>query len=159
MSFCVCVEHSVVSDSLRPYGLWPARLLGLWDFPGKNTRVGCHALLQGVFPTQGSNLGLWHRKQLLYHLSRCHRGSREFLALDDILSSGCTSLLTHSLPEGHLSCFQVLAIGNKAAIKARAQGSAWTHFQLLWANTKGYAHWIIRLRVLLRGALPWRSSG
>ena len=33
-----------------------ARLLCLWDFLGKNTRVGCHAFLQGVFPTQGSNL-------------------------------------------------------------------------------------------------------
>ena len=33
----------------------PARLLCPWDFPGKNTQVGCHALLQGVFPTQGSN--------------------------------------------------------------------------------------------------------
>ena len=33
----------------------PARLLCPWDFPGKNTRVGCHFLLQGIFPTQGSN--------------------------------------------------------------------------------------------------------
>ena len=29
-------------------------LLGPWDFPGKNTGVGCHSLLQGIFPTQGS---------------------------------------------------------------------------------------------------------
>ena len=36
----------------------PARLLCPWDFPGKNTVVGCHFLLQGVFPTQGLNLGL-----------------------------------------------------------------------------------------------------
>ena len=34
----------------------PTRLLCLWDFPGKNTEVGCHFLLQGTFPTQGSNL-------------------------------------------------------------------------------------------------------
>ena len=36
-------------------GLWPARLLCPWDSPGKNTGVGCRALLQGIFPTQGSN--------------------------------------------------------------------------------------------------------
>ena len=41
---------SVVSDSLRPHGLQPAR-----DSPGKNAGVDCHALLQGIFPTQGSS--------------------------------------------------------------------------------------------------------
>ena len=41
-------------DSLQPCGLY-ARLLCPWDSPGKNTEVGCHALLQGIFPTQGSN--------------------------------------------------------------------------------------------------------
>ena len=34
-----CVSHSVVSASLQPHGLWPARLLHPWDFPGKNTLV------------------------------------------------------------------------------------------------------------------------
>ena len=38
----------------QPYGLKPARLFCSWDSPGKNTRVGCHALLQGIFLTQGS---------------------------------------------------------------------------------------------------------
>ena len=36
--------------------LWSARLLRPWDSPGKNTGVGCHSLLQGIFPIQGSNL-------------------------------------------------------------------------------------------------------
>ena len=36
----------------------PARLLCPWDSPGKNVGVGCHALLQGIFPTQGLNLHL-----------------------------------------------------------------------------------------------------
>ena len=40
-----------------------------WDSPGKNTGVGCHALLQGIFPTQGSNSGLSNCKWILYHLS------------------------------------------------------------------------------------------
>ena len=39
------------------------------DSPGKNTGVGCHALPQGIFPTQGSNPGLPHCRQILYHLS------------------------------------------------------------------------------------------
>ena len=38
-------------------------------FPGKNTGVGSHSLLQGILPTQGSNPGLLHCKQILYHLS------------------------------------------------------------------------------------------
>ena len=37
--------------------------------PGKNTGMGCHFLLQGIFPTQGLNLGLLHCWQMLYHLS------------------------------------------------------------------------------------------
>ena len=38
-------------------------------FPGKSTGVGCHFLLQGIIPTQGSNLGLLHCRQMLYHLN------------------------------------------------------------------------------------------
>ena len=48
---------------------WPTRLLCPWDSPG----VGCHTLLQGIFPTQGSNSGLLHCRQMLYHLS--HQGN------------------------------------------------------------------------------------
>ena len=43
------------------------------DSPGKNTGVGCHALLQGIFPTQGLNSSLPHCRQMLYRLS--HQGS------------------------------------------------------------------------------------
>ena len=43
---------SVVSNSLRPHGLQPTRLLHPWDFPVKNTGVGCHSLLQGIFLSQ-----------------------------------------------------------------------------------------------------------
>ena len=48
----------------------PARLLCLWDFPGKNTGVGCRFLLQGLFLAQGSNPSLLHYRRILYHLSR-----------------------------------------------------------------------------------------
>ena len=54
-------------------GLEPARLLCPWDSPGKNTEGGCHALLQGIFPTQGLNPGLPHCRRILYCLS--HQGS------------------------------------------------------------------------------------
>ena len=47
------------------------------DSPAKNTGVGCHALLQGIFPTQGSNQGLPHYRQILHHLS--HQGSPRIL--------------------------------------------------------------------------------
>ena len=86
-SSCSC---SVVSDSLRPRGLSPTRLLCPWGSPGKSTGVGCHFLLQGNFPTQGSNSSLlrllhWQasshiswpktkiRKTLSYHLTLSER--------------------------------------------------------------------------------------
>ena len=62
-----------MSNSLWPHGLQATRLLCPWDSPCRNTGVGCHALLQGFFPTQGSNPGLWHCRWILSHLS--HQGS------------------------------------------------------------------------------------
>ena len=52
------VRSSGVSDSFQPHRLWPTKLLCPWNSPGKNTGIGCHALLQGIFLTQGSNLCL-----------------------------------------------------------------------------------------------------
>ena len=67
------LSYSVVSDSLWPHGLSPARLLYPWNFPGKNTGVGCHSLLHGIYRAQGLNLGFLHCRRILYHLS--HQGS------------------------------------------------------------------------------------
>ena len=58
---------------LQPHGLWPTWLLCPWDFPGKNTGVGCHFLLQGIFLTQGLNPHLLHCKRILNPLN--HWGS------------------------------------------------------------------------------------
>ena len=66
------VSLSRVSDFLRPHGLEPTRLLYPWDSPGKKTGVGSHSLIQGTLPTQGSNPGLLHCRQILYCLS-CQR--------------------------------------------------------------------------------------
>ena len=71
--YSIQFSRSVVSDSLRPHGLSPIRLLRPWDFPGKSAGVDCHFLLQGIFPTQESNPGPPHCRQTLYHLS--HQGS------------------------------------------------------------------------------------
>ena len=62
-------RRSVVSKSLQPHGLYATRLLCPWNFPGKSTGVGCHFLLQDIFPTQGLNPGLPHCRQTFYHLS------------------------------------------------------------------------------------------
>ena len=48
-----------------------------WNFPGQNTGMGTHSLLQGIFPTQGSNPGLPHCRKTLYRLS--HQGSPRIL--------------------------------------------------------------------------------
>ena len=68
----ICSVTSVVSDSVRPHGLQPSRLLCPWDSPGKNTGVGCHALLQGIFLTQESNSCLFScsGKWVLYTSTR-----------------------------------------------------------------------------------------
>ena len=64
---------SVVSDSMRPCGMQPTRLLCSWNSPGKNTGVGSHSLHQGTFLTQGANLSLLQCSQIFYHL--IHQGS------------------------------------------------------------------------------------
>ena len=63
---CYCsLLHCV--QLLWPHGLYPTRLLCPWDFPGKNTGVGCHFLLQGIFLIQGSNLPLLCCRWILHH--------------------------------------------------------------------------------------------
>ena len=60
------LSHEVLSDSLRPHGLQPARLLCPRHFPGKNTGVGCHFLLQGIFLAQGLTLRLLLGRKILF---------------------------------------------------------------------------------------------
>ena len=61
------LSSSVVTVSLRPHGLCsPPGPSVHEDSPGKNTGVGCHALLQGIFLTEGLNPGLPHCRQILY---------------------------------------------------------------------------------------------
>ena len=79
-----CIEHKialvfyrkvkvkVASDFSCPRGLYSP-----WNSPGQNTGVGCQSLLQGIFPTQGSNPGFSHYRWILYQLS--HKGSPRIL--------------------------------------------------------------------------------
>ena len=61
---CESENRSVMSDFLWPHGLYSP-----WTSLGQNTGVGSLSLLQGIFPTQGSNPGLPHCRQVLYQLS------------------------------------------------------------------------------------------
>ena len=63
---------SLVSDSLQPHGVYSP-----WNSPGQNTGVGSLSFLQGIFPTQGSNLGLPRCRRILCQLS--HKGSPRIL--------------------------------------------------------------------------------
>ena len=59
----------IIHGFVGPHGLQPTRVLCPWDSPGKNTGVGCHALLQEIFLTKGWNPGLPHSRWILYRLS------------------------------------------------------------------------------------------
>ena len=85
-------SHSVVSDSLRPHGLYSP-----WNSPGQNTGVGSLSLLQGIFPTQGSNPGLPHYRRFTSWATRearvPHELSRNF---KNIIILKCCLLLFHN---------------------------------------------------------------
>ena len=71
-----------VLNHVRFQRLQPIRLLCPWDFPCKNTGMGCHFLFQGIFPTQGLNphiLCLLHCRQIFYRWATCevHKAHRE----------------------------------------------------------------------------------
>ena len=96
---------SVVSDSLQLYGLQPSRLLCPWDSPGKNTRGYSHFLLQGIFPTQGSNLHLfclWAANSLTVRSQPLGGGEG--------VVQGIIRGIKMPLVAGDLSCFQHLKV-------------------------------------------------
>ena len=69
---CVCVCTQSCPTLCNPLDCSPARFLCPWNFPGKNTGVGCHFLLQRILLIQRSNpclLCLLHYRQILYHWS------------------------------------------------------------------------------------------
>ena len=85
-----CQSSSHVLTLLQLHGPEPASLPCPWDSPGKNTGVGCHSLLQGIFPTQGSNLGLLHCRKILSWLS--------LLEVVIVIITGTRALIPSFLP-------------------------------------------------------------
>ena len=81
-TMCVCLVTQLCLTLCDPIDHSPPGSSVHGDSRGKNTGVGCHALLQGIFPPQGSNSGLLHCSRILYHLS--HQGSPYFHYIDNI---------------------------------------------------------------------------
>ena len=75
MTYGVCLVAQLCPILWDPMDCSHTSLLSSCDFPGKNTGVGCHPLLQGILPTQGWNPGLQHCRQILYHLSHYMPGA------------------------------------------------------------------------------------
>ena len=116
------MSRSVVFNSVWPHGLQPSRLLCPWDFPGRNTGVGCHFLLQGIFPTQGLNPCLLCCRQICYHLS--HQGSPLlFVSVQFSHSVVSDSLQPHGLQHARLPCL----LPTPGAYSNSCPSSQWCH--------------------------------
>ena len=128
-------------------------LLCPWNSPGKNIGVDCHFLLQGIFPTQGSNPGLPHCRQALYHLShqesptmgKMHSNSHfknEYLGTsfpdgsdgkESTCNAGDLGLnpgLGRSPGEGHGNPFQYSCLENSHGQRSLVGYSPWGHKEL-----------------------------
>ena len=90
------------------------------DFPGKNTRVDCHALLQGIFPTQGLNPGVPHCRPILCCLS--HQGNPLFLSVQ--LSP---SVVSDSVTPWIAACQAPLSITTPGVYSNSCPSSQWCH--------------------------------
>ena len=141
-----------MSDSSQPQRLQPTRLLCPWDFPGKRTGMGCHFFLQGIFPTQGSNLGLPHCR-LILHPSRplqdaelsslcCTAASTGTskasslhgnmkCSMQRVTPVACPCPLVTALP----SCHRIMTLGRSSARSQRA-----TFFQGEEGRNRGLVH-------------------
>ena len=120
------METSVTSDSWRSHGLWPARFLCPWNFPGKNTGVGCGSLLQGIVLTRESNPGLLHCRRVVYCLSqqgsplwKQNLDSVDTVAFSSPPFQGLGRLIKRSIKRG----FPGGSDGKKSACSAGNQGS------------------------------------
>ena len=90
---CCCQVASVMSDSVRPHGLQPTRLLRPWDSPGKNTGVGCHFLLQLQWQPESLHWAGWASSEVSVPLSLG-------VLATTVLSLPQTPYLPSSLPLG-----------------------------------------------------------
>ena len=131
---CLCVSHSVMSDSLRPCGLQPVRCFCTWNSPGKNTGAGSHSLLQRIFLTQGSNPGLLQCRQILYHLSHQEKPNIIYPVIQILKKANVPFLLVHS---GQLNyfCFCLTCILSWPFPSPWASGRAVNHVVLMFCES------------------------
>ena len=103
MFVCVLVTqlYLILHDSMNCSS---SKLLSPWNFPGKNTGLGCHSLFQEIFMTQGSNLGLLHWRQIIFHLS--HQGR-----LKNVCAFSCFSHVQLCVTQWTVVCQVPLSIG------------------------------------------------
>ena len=118
---CCCLVAKSCLTLLRPCGQEPARLLCPWDFPGKNTEVGCHFLLKGMFLTQKLNPSLlhWLPWWLSGKESACQSGDS-----DSIPGLG------RSPGEGNGNPFQYSCLENPHEQRSLVGYSPWGHKEL-----------------------------
>ena len=106
-----CSVSSVLSDSLRSYGLQPVRLLCPWNSPGKNTGVGCRFLFWGIFPTQGLNPHLLGLLVLASRLFTTEEAPRTYTFLpEDNKSNNSSSVRGLVLPMFPHSNFSLILL-------------------------------------------------
>ena len=111
-----CERRSVVSDSLWPYGLQPARLHCPWNSLGQNTGMGSCSLLQGNFLTQESNQCLLHCRRILYQLS--YPGSGHTCTHTHAHTHAHTHTHTHTRRMEYCMCCCYLVTAAAAAAKS-----------------------------------------
>ena len=107
--YCLITSSCLILCNPMDYS--PTRLHCPWGSPGKNTEVGCHFLLQEIFPTQRSNLGLLYCRQTLYHLSHVSPTSRQLLNGRDyiLFISGISVYVVPSTQQGLWYCLMRLS--------------------------------------------------
>ena len=157
---CAVLSHSVMSNSCDFMDCGLPGTSGHGDSPGKNTGVGCHALLPRIFPTQGLNPDLLHCRPILYHLSyqgstrilewiayHFSRGSSQYSQYRDGARVSCTVgrvftiWATHTLKQarthnGERTVFSINAIGKSGQIHAKRW--SWTTIRSYTKKFKMY---------------------
>ena len=114
---CFCCVAKSCPTLLWPHELQPTRLLCPWDFPGKNTRVGHHFLLQGIFPTQESNPHLRHCMWVLYHWATWEDRRRD----DWEWRKSTKSRATEEGPSPYLTIWELLEVEPSFLILSTSQ--------------------------------------
>ena len=133
----VCVSHLVVSNSLWPHGLQPTRLLFPWDFPGKNTGVGCSNFIKPM-PLDTCFLKIipvWPHRKRAYsvpavHWSTCVQWKSTFIVVSTVVYG------TTILPEKMLDSQTIILIKMKkvSLLLSGKQVSGFVANDEIWHN-------------------------